>query len=94
MLVSTPGDATGFPRPPCRPPSQTHPPAYPPAKVLMIVWEGGLKRGATVAVRSSLAGILARSFLATASPPLGCPPAWPSLAHKGLRPMAVQVRAA
>jgi hypothetical protein len=36
----------------------------------MVVWEGGLKRGATVAVRSSFVGVHARSLLATVSPPL------------------------
>ncbi len=41
-----------------------------------------------MAVRSSLAGIPARSLLATASPPLGCPLTRPSLAHcrQGHRP--------
>ena len=52
-------------------PSQAHPPCLPPG--YGILWSSGrgrLKRGATVAVRSSLAGVHARSLLATASPPL------------------------
>ena len=39
-----------------------------------------------MAVRSSLMGIPAHSSLATASPPLGCPPSRPSLAHEASRP--------
>ena len=53
------------------PPSQAHPLRLSP--VYGTLWSSGrgrLKRGATVPVRSSLAGILARSLLATASPPL------------------------
>ncbi len=54
----------------------------------MVVWEGGgLKRGATVAVRSSLAGIPARSLLAAVSPPLRCTRTLPPLAHSARWPM-------
>ena len=60
------------------PPSQAHPPCLPPG--YGILWSSGrgrLKRGASVPVRSSLAGIRARSLLATASPPLPLRVAWP-----------------
>ena len=52
-------------------PAQAHPFRLPP--IYGTLWSSGrgrLKRGASVAVRSSLAGILASSFVATASPPL------------------------
>ena len=67
------------------PPSQAHPPCLPPGYgTLWSSGRGRLKRGASVPVRSLLAGVPARSLLATASPPLRLQMAWPIVPAPGL----------
>ena len=64
-------DATGFPRPPAAPTPWNPPPGLPPwLRNPMVVQGGGRSWGDSVSVRSSLAGVLARSLFATESPPL------------------------
>ena len=71
LLIANGGTLRAALAPLAASPSQAHPLRLPPRYgIRLVVWEGAAQKGGSVAVRSSLAGIPARSLLATASPPL------------------------